>query len=67
MASRSTLLLLFTWNDVPLACIWDNAKDMIQGKFYLNDAAFHLKQSEPHTTFLNVAEREIKEFKKGAG
>ena len=54
MASRSeadvTLSLMFARDDVPLACICDNAKEMIQGKFHLilKDAACHLKQLKPN-------------------
>ena len=41
---------------------------MIQGKFYqkLKDASCQLKQLEPYTPWLNAAEREMKELKKGA-
>ena len=47
----------------------DNAKEMIQGKFYhkLKYAACHLKQLEPYTHWSNAAERKIKELKKGSG
>ena len=31
---HETLSLLFTWDIVPPACIWDNAKEIIQGKFH---------------------------------
>ena len=42
---------------------------MMQGKFHhkLKDAACHLKQLEPCTSWSNAAERKIKELKKGAG
>ena len=72
MAFRSeaheTLLLLFARYEVLPACICNNAKKMIQGKFYqkLKDAACNLKQLEPHTPWSNAAEREIKELEKGA-
>ena len=55
MASRSeaheTLLLLFARDEVLPACICDNAKKMVQGKFYqkLKDAAYHLKQLDQYT------------------
>ena len=45
MASRNeaheTLSLLFAWDGILLACICENAKEIIQGKFYqkLKDAA----------------------------
>ena len=67
MASRNeaheSLSLLLVSDGVPLTCICDNAKEMIQGKFHqkLTDAACHLKQLKPYT-----AEREIKELKNGA-
>ena len=72
MALRSEaheiLLLLFAQDGVPLVCICDNAKEMIQGEFHqkLNDAACHLKQLEPYTLWSNDAEREINKLKKGA-
>ena len=64
MASRSEahemLSLLLAWDDVPPACICDNAKEIIQGKFHqkLKDAACQLKQLEPYTPWSNAAERE---------
>ena len=72
MVSRSeaheTLSFLFTWDGVPTACICNNAKKMIQGKFYqrIKDVACQFKQLEPYTTLLNAAEGKIKELKKGA-
>ena len=43
---HETLLLLFARNGVLPACTCDNAKEMVQDKFYqkLKDAACHLKQ-----------------------
>ena len=73
MASTSeaheTLLLLFIWDGVPPACICNNAKKMIQNKFYqkLKDGALYLKQLEPYTPWSNDEKRKIKEFKKRAG
>ena len=73
MAWRSeeheTLSLLFARDCVLLACICDNAKEMIQSKFYqkLKYAACHLKQLEPITPWSNAAKREINELEKGAG
>ena len=72
MASRSemheTLSLLFARDGFMPACICDDAKEMIQGKFYqkLKNAACHLKQLEPYSPWGNAAKKEIKEFKKGA-
>ena len=39
--AHETSLLVFAWDGVPPACICDNAKEMVQGKFYhkLKDAA----------------------------
>ena len=71
MASKSEaheiLQLLYARDGVPLACICDTAKEMIQGKLYqkLKDAACHLKQLEPYTPWLNAAEKE-KEKKKSS-
>ena len=73
MASRSeaheTLSLLLARDGVLPACICNNAKKMVHGKFYwkLKDAACHLKQLAPYTPRSNAAEKEIKELKKGAG
>ena len=49
--AHETLSLLFAQDGVPPACICDNAKKMIKGKFYqkLKDAACHLRQLEPYT------------------
>ena len=64
-----TLSLLFARDGATPACICDNAKDLIQGKFHqkLKEAACHLKQLEPYTPQSNAAERENKQLKKGAG
>ena len=69
MALRSeaheTLSLLFAWDgDLP-AYFCDNAKEMIQGKFYhkLKNAACHLKQLELYTPWSNATGREIKDLK----
>ena len=66
--AHETLSLLFMRDGVPLTCICDNAKEMVQGKFHqkLNESACHLKQLEPYTPWSNAAEREIKELKKGS-
>ena len=72
-ASRSEahkiLFLLFVREGVPTKCIYNNAKEIIQGKFSqkLKKAACHLKQFEPYTPWSNAAEKEIKELMKGAG
>ena len=53
----------------PPACIYDDAKEMIQGTFYLKlkDAVYQSKQLEPYTPWSNAAKSEIKELKKRAG
>ena len=57
-ASRSeaheTLSLQFARDAVLPASICDNAKEMVQGKFYqkLKDAACHMTQLEPYTPWL---------------
>ena len=73
MASRSdayeTFSLLFARDGVPPACICDNVKEMIWGKFNqkIKDAACHLKQLELYSPWSNAAEKYLKELKKGAG
>ena len=63
MASRKTheiLLLLFARDRVLPACICDNAKEMIQGKFCqkLKDAACYLTQLEPYTPCGQMLQKE---------
>ena len=62
-------MLLFARYDVLSACICDNAKEMIQGKCHqkLEDAGCQFKYLEPFISWLNAAEREIKELKKEVG
>ena len=73
MALRSevheTLLLLFAKDGALPACICNNAKEMIQGKFYqkLKNAACLMKWLKPYTPRSKAAEREVIELKKGAG
>ena len=56
--AHETLLLLFARDGVPPACICDNAKEIVQGKFHqkLKDDACHLKQLKPYTPWSNAAE-----------
>ena len=65
--AHKTCSLLFVSNGVSPACTCDNAKEMVQGKFYqkLKDTAYHLNQLKPYTPWSNAAERETKELKKG--
>ena len=66
--AHEALSLLFQHNGMPPAVICDNAKEMIVGEFNrkLKEALCHLRQMEPFTTWLNTAEREMKELKKGS-
>ena len=66
--AHASLSLQFVRNGFLPACICNNAKEMVQGKFYqkLKDAACHLKHLVPYTTWSNAAEKEIKELKKRA-
>ena len=66
---HEVLFLFFQQDMVPPAMIYDNAKEMILGKFKrkLKKVSCHLRQTEPFTPWLDVAEREIKELKKGSG
>ena len=60
MASRSeaheTLLLLFARDVFSPACVCDNAKEMVQGKFHqkLKDAACYLKQLGSYSPWSNA-------------
>ena len=65
--AHETLSLLFARNDVLPACICNNAKEILQGKFYqkLKDAACQLKQLEPYTPWSNDEKRGTKELQKG--
>ena len=58
--AHETLLLLLARDGVPPACICNNVKEMIQGKFHqkVKDAAYHLKQLKSYTPWSNAAERE---------
>ena len=49
--AHETLSLLLARDSIPSAYIYDNAKEMIQGKFYkmLKDAACQVKQLELYT------------------
>ena len=72
MALRSkaheTFSLLFARDSVLVACICDNAEEIIQGKFYhkLKVAPCYFKQLEIYNPCLNAAEKELKELKKRA-
>ena len=54
--------LLFQQDEVPVAIICENAKEIILGEFKrkLKSASCHFRQTEPFTPQLNVAKREIK-------
>ena len=54
---------------VPITIICDNAKEQIMGKFHCKcrEVGMHVKQTEPHTLWSNVAEGTIRELKHGAG
>ena len=60
--------LLFQWDGVPPAIICDSSKDMILGelKRKLKEASCYIRQTKPFTPWLNAAEIEINELKKGS-
>ena len=62
--AHEALLCLFQWVGVQPAKICDNAKEMIHSAFNrkLKEVVCHLKQTEPFTSWLNAAERNVKEF-----
>ena len=53
---------------MPLAVTYDNTKEMVHGKFNrkLKEASCQQKQMKLFTPWLNAAEREIKELKRGS-
>ena len=63
--AHETLFLHFGRDGVPPACMCENAKEMIQGKFYQKhkDAAYQLKQFKSYNPRTITAEK-IKELKK---
>ena len=64
--AHETLSLLFAMDGILLAWIFNNAEEMIQGKFHqkLKDTGCHLKQLGQYTPNPNSTEWEIKELKK---
>ena len=54
---------------MPRTMICDNHKEMVLGTFHrkLQEALYHLQQTEPFTPWSNAAKREIKNLKKGSG
>ena len=58
--AHETLSLLFTRDGFLPACSCNNAKEMVQGKFYqkLNDASCHLKNLA-YTPWSNAAETRL--------
>ncbi len=67
--AHEALSLLFQQEGVPPSMVMDGSKEQNLGKFHwkLVDAHCQLKQTEPYSPWQNVAEREIKELKKGLG
>ena len=63
------LSLLFQREGVPNTLIMDNAKEQIMGEFRrkCKEAGVRVRQTEPHTPWLNAAEAAIRELKKGVG
>lgn len=67
--AHEALSLLFAREGAPPRLIADNAKEMMLGEFAkkCKDASVHLRGTEPYSPWMNSAEREIRELKKGAG
>ena len=61
--------LLAQHDGVPITIICDNIKEQIIGKFChkCHKVGMHVKQTEPHTPWSNVAEGTIWELKHRAG
>ena len=59
--------MLFAREGVLLACICDNAGEIVQVNFYqkLNNKMCHLKQLEPFTPQSHALDRKTRELKKG--
>jgi hypothetical protein len=67
--AHESLSLLFHRDGVPNVMVVDGAKAQVEGEFRrkLNDAGFHIKQTEPHTQSSNMGEGAVRELKKGLG
>ena len=65
--AHETLLLLFHCDGVPPSKIADNPKEQILGEFKrkLNEANCNLRQTEPHSPWMQAAEGCIRELKRG--
>jgi len=65
--AHETLSLLFHWDGVPPAMIMDESKEQTLGDFRhkLRKADCHLRQTEPHSPWMNAAEGCICELKRG--
>ena len=63
--AHEAVSLLFQWDGVPSAVIWDNAKEIVHGEFNRKcNEVCHLKQTEAFTPWSNEVKKEMNELKK---
>jgi hypothetical protein len=62
------LSTLFARDGVPNVMVMDGAKEQIQGDFRrkCREAGCHVKQTEPHSPWMNMAENGVRELKKSS-
>ena len=65
--AHEALSLLFVREGVPPTMMMDNAKEQVQGDFRrkCREADCHMKATEPHSPWMNAAETQIRELKRG--
>ena len=66
--AHHTLDLLFKRDGVPPEMVMDGSKEQTQGQFAkkLRDAGCHKRQIEPYSPWMNAAESQIREIKRGS-
>ena len=65
--AHESLSVLFAREGVPPVMMMDNAKEQTQGDFRrkCREADCHIKATEPHSPWMNAAETQIRELKRG--
>ena len=67
--AHHALSLLHSHDGVPNIMVMDNVQEQVKGDFQKknHDVSTHVKQTEPHSQWMNAAEGKIREFKKVQG